>query len=105
MTEFDKLKKSLLKQGELFEDNDFQPTQTAVFYHQTPPFQFVWKRPREICNEPIFLSETATNCFDVNPGKLGKSHIYLGFSRCNKYSNAILKQILLFTKPMLKGYF
>lgn len=79
MTEFDKLKKSLLKQGELFEDNDFQPTQTAVFYHQTPPFQFVWKRPREICNEPIFLSETATNCFDVNPGKLGKSHIYLGF--------------------------
>lgn len=46
MSEFEKIKRSLIKKGELFEDPDFPATQTSVFYHQTPPFQFVWKRPK-----------------------------------------------------------
>ncbi|KAJ8665172.1 hypothetical protein QAD02_006834, partial [Eretmocerus hayati] len=70
MSEYERIKRSCLKRGELWEDPEFPATQSSVFYHQTPPFQFQWKRPRELCNRPIFVSDTPTQ-FDVVPGKLG----------------------------------
>jgi len=73
--EYDKLRKTLLKKGELFEDPDFLATQSSVFYHQTPPFQFVWKRPKEIVSDPLFLDDNllsnSYSYFDTIPGKLG----------------------------------
>lgn len=70
MTDFDKVKRSLLKSGALYEDNEFPATQTSVFYHQTPPFQFAWVRPKDICSNPVFLSEGPSQP-DITPGKLG----------------------------------
>lgn len=46
MTDYERLKRACIKRGELWEDPDFPATQTSVFYHQTPPFQFTWKRPK-----------------------------------------------------------
>ncbi|KOC63877.1 Calpain-C, partial [Habropoda laboriosa] len=69
MSEYERIKRSCLKRGELWEDPEFPATQTSVFYHQTPPFQFQWKRP-ELCNRPIFVSDTPAQ-FDVIPGKMG----------------------------------
>ncbi|GLH12037.1 calpain-C-like, partial [Gryllus bimaculatus] len=46
MTDYELIKRSCLKRGELWEDPEFPATQASVFYHQTPPFQFVWKRPK-----------------------------------------------------------
>lgn len=46
MSEYERIKRSCLKRGELWEDPEFPATQTSVFYHQTPPFQFQWKRPK-----------------------------------------------------------
>lgn len=46
MTDFDRIKHACLKRGELWEDPDFPATQSSVFYHQKPPFQFSWKRPK-----------------------------------------------------------
>ena len=34
-----------VKTGELWEDPEFPAVQASVFYHQTPPFSFQWKRP------------------------------------------------------------
>ncbi|KAF4521341.1 hypothetical protein B566_EDAN006928, partial [Ephemera danica] len=45
MSEFERIRRACVKRGELWEDPDFPATQSSVFYHQTPPFQFVWKRP------------------------------------------------------------
>ncbi|XP_015127147.1 calpain-C [Diachasma alloeum] len=70
MSEYERIKRSCLKRGELWEDPEFPATQASVFYHQTPPFQFQWKRPKELCNRPIFVSDTPTQ-FDVIPGKMG----------------------------------
>ncbi|KAG8184912.1 hypothetical protein JTE90_017767 [Oedothorax gibbosus] len=70
MSEFEKIKRSHVKRGELFEDPDFPATQTSVFYHQKPPFQFVWKRPKELCNNPVFIQD-GTLQYDITPGKLG----------------------------------
>ncbi|KAK7574346.1 hypothetical protein V9T40_011537 [Parthenolecanium corni] len=70
MTDFERIKRSCLKRGELWEDPDFPATQASVFYHQKPPFQFVWKRPKEVCNRPVFVHDTPTQ-FDITPGKMG----------------------------------
>ena len=42
---FEELRDECLQRGELWEDPDFPATQASVFYHQTPPFTFEWKRP------------------------------------------------------------
>ena len=47
-SEFERLRESCLKKGELFEDSDFPAVQTSIFYHQKPPFSFVWKRPKVV---------------------------------------------------------
>jgi len=48
MSEYERIRRACLKRGELWEDPDFPATQASVFYHQTPPFQFTWKRPKVI---------------------------------------------------------
>lgn len=46
MGDYDRIHRMCQKRGELWEDPDFPATQSSVFYHQKPPFQFVWKRPK-----------------------------------------------------------
>ncbi|XP_017964491.1 calpain-C [Drosophila navojoa] len=54
----------------LWEDADFPAIQSSVFYYQTPPFTFQWKRIAELNNaQASFLNENAE--FDVVPGKMG----------------------------------
>ncbi|KAH8408820.1 hypothetical protein KR009_001026 [Drosophila setifemur] len=56
--------------GVLWEDPDFPAVQSSVFYYQTPPFTFQWKRIAELNDaQAVFLSEGAE--FDVVPGKMG----------------------------------
>lgn len=44
MSDFERVRKNL-ERGKLYEDPEFPAVQNTVFYHQTPPFQFSWKRP------------------------------------------------------------
>uniref|UniRef100_A0ABD2WKN6 Calpain catalytic domain-containing protein n=1 Tax=Trichogramma kaykai TaxID=54128 RepID=A0ABD2WKN6_9HYME len=85
MSEYERIKRSCLKRGELWEDPEFPAIQASVFYHQVPPFQFQWKRPRELCNRPVFVSDTPTP-FDVIPGKLGDKWLVacMGLLHLNK---------------------
>lgn len=55
----------------LWEDPDFAAVQQSVFYYQTPPFTFQWKRISEITDikNACFVNETEN--FDVIPGKMG----------------------------------
>ncbi|XP_023720036.1 calpain-C [Cryptotermes secundus] len=70
MTDYERIRRSCLKRGELWEDPEFPATQTSVFYHQTPPFQFVWKRPKELSTRPVFVHDAPAQ-FDIIPGKMG----------------------------------
>ncbi|GLV45685.1 Calpain C [Carabus blaptoides fortunei] len=70
MTDYERIKRACLKRGELWEDPDFPATQASVFYHQTPPFQFQWKRPKEVCTRPMFVQDGPTQ-FDISAGKMG----------------------------------
>lgn len=70
MSDYDSIRRACLKREELWEDPDFPATQASVFYHQTPPFQFVWKRPKDLCTKPGFVQDGCAQ-FDISPGKLG----------------------------------
>ncbi|XP_018327230.1 calpain-C isoform X2 [Agrilus planipennis] len=70
MSDYERIRRSCLKRGELWEDPDFPATQSSVFYHQTPPFQFTWKRPKDICARPEFVQDGPAQ-FDIIPGKMG----------------------------------
>ena len=43
--EYEAIVHHCIKTGELWEDTEFPAVQSSVFYHQTPPFSFEWKRP------------------------------------------------------------
>jgi hypothetical protein len=68
-SDYKHIRESCLKKGELWEDPDFSAVQSSVFYHQKPPFSFVWRRPRDLIIDPVFIADSPS--FDVVAGKLG----------------------------------
>ncbi|KAJ8736908.1 hypothetical protein PYW07_000179 [Mythimna separata] len=70
MTDYERIKQTCLEKAELWEDPDFPANQSSVFYYQTPPFHFEWKRSKEIYPNPSFIHDR-NEVFDVIPGKLG----------------------------------
>ena len=71
--EFERTRRQLLKKGELFEDQEFPCTVQSLYYHQSPPHQFTWKRPHELSHAPRFLGAAAVagGGSDIIPGRLG----------------------------------
>lgn len=69
-SKYERIKSECKKKNVLWEDPDFQAVQTSVFYYQTPPFTFQWKRISEIVAAPAFMSESEN--FDIIPGKMGR---------------------------------
>ncbi|XP_040169218.1 calpain-C isoform X2 [Anopheles arabiensis] len=67
---YERIKSECKQKGVLWEDEDFPATQSSVFYHQTPPFTFQWKRPHEIVSNPVFVNDASAQ-FDIVPGKMG----------------------------------
>lgn len=69
-SKYDRIKTDCKKKNVQWEDPDFQAVQTSVFYYQTPPFTFQWKRIADIESSPAFMTEGEH--FDIIPGKMGK---------------------------------
>lgn len=65
MAEYSRVTKACTERGELWEDPDFPASQTSVFYHQTPPFTFTWRRPTVSAGpllQPPFLPLPPPDC-------------------------------------------
>ncbi|XP_044127154.1 calpain-3 isoform X1 [Bufo gargarizans] len=67
---FEQLRTKYLEKKVLFEDRDFPANETSLFYSQTFPVKFEWKRPPEICENPEFIIGGA-NRTDICQGDLG----------------------------------
>ncbi|XP_061172469.1 calpain-B-like isoform X11 [Saccostrea echinata] len=67
---YDVIKKKCLEEGCLFEDPEFEAEDSSIFFSRAPPRPFEWKRPHEICDNPVFISDGASR-FDVQQGELG----------------------------------
>lgn len=72
-SKYDRIKSECKKRNVQWEDPDFQAVQTSVFYYQTPPFTFQWKRIADIVPSPMFMNDGEN--FDIIPGKMGKKNI------------------------------
>ncbi|XP_029988510.1 calpain-9 [Sphaeramia orbicularis] len=67
---FEQLRKECLQNGVLFEDPDFPATDSSLFFSQSAPIQFEWKRPKELCDNPKFITGGADRT-DICQGQLG----------------------------------
>ncbi|NWQ77968.1 CAN3 protein, partial [Columbina picui] len=67
---YEELHKKCLEKNILYEDPDFPPNESSLFYSQKIPIKFEWKRPREICENPRFIIGGA-NRTDICQGELG----------------------------------
>lgn len=68
-SKYDRIKTECKSKNVLWEDPDFPAIQSSVFYYQTPPFTFQWKRISEIVPSPQFINDGEK--FDIIPGKMG----------------------------------
>ncbi|RUS84596.1 hypothetical protein EGW08_007623 [Elysia chlorotica] len=67
---FAEIQEACMKSGSLFEDPDFPAADISLFFSKAPPRPFVWKRPKDICDNPQFITKGASR-FDVQQGMLG----------------------------------
>lgn len=67
VSDFAEIKQDCLKNNKLWEDTDFSAVQESVFYHQTPPFAFEWKRPKEFGTSISFIAPQGK----IHPGQFG----------------------------------
>jgi calpain, invertebrate len=68
--QYDKIKADLLSRNGLFEDPEFPATDSSLFFKERLPIKIEWKRPREFCPNPEFITGGASR-FDVRQGQLG----------------------------------
>ncbi|XP_015833872.1 calpain-A isoform X3 [Tribolium castaneum] len=68
--DFYELRDQCLQRGELFEDPEFPPTDSSLFYSHRPDRRFEWRRPGEIVDNPQLFVEGFSR-FDVQQGELG----------------------------------
>ncbi|KAE8587382.1 hypothetical protein XENTR_v10021954 [Xenopus tropicalis] len=67
---FEELRKKCLQRNFHFQDREFPPDESSLFYSQSFPIKFEWKRPPEICENPQFILGGA-NRTDICQGDLG----------------------------------
>ncbi|XP_018579516.1 calpain-A isoform X2 [Anoplophora glabripennis] len=70
LQDFYALREQCLQEGTLFEDREFQATDSSLFYSKRPDRHYEWKRPSEIVDNPQFFVEGYSR-FDVQQGELG----------------------------------
>ncbi|XP_062400197.1 calpain-9 [Sardina pilchardus] len=67
---FEEIRQDCLRRNVLFEDPDFPAADSSLFYSQSVPINFEWKRPKEICANPKFILGGASRT-DICQGQLG----------------------------------
>ncbi|KAL4648407.1 calpain-9 [Arapaima gigas] len=67
---FEQLRQECLRRKQLFEDPDFPACDSSLFFSESVPINFEWKRPRDICSNPKFILDGADRT-DICQGQLG----------------------------------
>ncbi len=83
MRSFEELRDECLERGQLWEDPDFPAAQASVFYHQTPPFAFEWKRPSvsDLKEDRDIIKETKRQARRKSPSWTSRSVFFVKRSR------------------------
>jgi len=89
---YEDLKKHCLKQGVLFEDPDFPAVDESMFFSRKPPRPFVWKRPKEIVNDPKMFVGGASR-FDITQGMLGDCWLLAAVASLCQYEGLLYQVV------------
>ncbi|KAG7467631.1 calpain-5-like isoform X2 [Solea senegalensis] len=68
--QYSTLKRQCLQSGLLFEDPRFPATDDSLFYQGNRIGRVVWKRPRELCEDPHLFVD-GISAHDLHQGQLG----------------------------------
>lgn len=68
--DFNTLRRGCLATGSLFEDPEFPPADSSLYFSKRPDRYIEWKRPMEIADNPQLFVEGFSR-FDVQQGELG----------------------------------
>uniref|UniRef100_A0A669PLS6 Calpain-3 n=1 Tax=Phasianus colchicus TaxID=9054 RepID=A0A669PLS6_PHACC len=99
---YEELHKQCLEKNILYEDPDFPPNETSLFYSQKVPIKFEWKRPREICENPRFIIGGA-NRTDICQGELGDCW-FLAAIACLTLNKKLLCRVIPHDQSFIQNY-
>ncbi|XP_061194258.1 calpain-5-like [Saccostrea echinata] len=89
---YSKLKSQCVSSGTLFQDPEFPPDSSSLFYTKSAPSNIVWKRPGEITGDPKFFVDGASTD-DFHQGSLGNCW-FVAAAACIAEKPKLLKQIV-----------
>lgn len=89
---FEQLRSECLQRGVLFEDPDFPAQDSSLFYSQSAPVNFEWKRPKEVCSNPEFIVGDA-NRTDICQGQLGDCWLLAAIASLTLKKDALARVI------------
>ncbi|XP_043930007.1 calpain-3 isoform X2 [Protopterus annectens] len=99
---YQQIKQECLEQRCLFEDPDFIADDSSLFYSQSFPVNFEWKRPAEICEEPRFIIGGA-NRTDICQGDLGDCWLLAAIA-CLTLNEQLLFRIIPQDQSFIENY-
>ncbi|KAM3864704.1 calpain-9 [Diretmus argenteus] len=89
---FEQLRQECLQKNVLFEDQDFPPVDSSLFYSQKVPVQFEWKRPGELCSNPKFIVGDA-NRTDICQGELGDCWLLAAIASLTLHKDSLARVV------------
>ncbi|XP_050752894.1 calpain-3 isoform X5 [Gymnogyps californianus] len=99
---YEELHKKCLEKNILYEDPDFPPNESSLFYSQKIPIKFEWKRPYEICENPRFIIGGA-NRTDICQGELGDCW-FLAAIACLTLNKKLLCRVIPHDQSFIQNY-
>ncbi|KAJ7403177.1 calpain-3-like [Pitangus sulphuratus] len=99
---YEELHKKCLEKNILYEDPDFPPNDSSLFYSQKSPVKFEWKRPHEICENPRFIIGGA-NRTDICQGELGNCW-FLAAIACLTLNKKLLCRVIPHDQYFIQNY-
>lgn len=78
MGKFHDLRASMKRANRLFIDPDFPPNNSSLYFKKPPGFKVVWKRAKELCEDPQLLVDGASR-LDIQQGSLGDCWVLAAF--------------------------
>ncbi|CAH1779514.1 unnamed protein product [Owenia fusiformis] len=92
---FTSLRDRLVQNKQLFEDPDFPAVDESIYHSDEVPDYVIWKRPKELCDNPKFFKEGASR-FDLAQGAIGNCWFIAGAA-------TLTTKPSLFNKVVLPG--
>ncbi|XP_064612946.1 calpain-9-like [Liolophura sinensis] len=89
--------------GSLYEDPDFPANARSLYYKGTASLDIVWRRPKELVSNPVFINESATH-YDVQQGELGDCWFLAGAATIAATNQRLLRRVVPFDQSFGRGY-